>query len=89
MPRPLARRFYRVCFDAAVGWPYPERRVEQVRHYTEAETAGRQIAAIRRLPSHLKLKSVHVSNDIEWTAIDPNTLPIPSDEEQDDDAATP
>lgn len=72
----LPKRLYRVTWDAAVGWPHPERRQTTARNYATAENAGRQIASIRNLPSHLKLVSVCVT-DCEWTEIDPDTLPIP------------
>lgn len=79
----LPTRLWRVTWDAAVGWPFPERRQETARNYTSAANAGRQVASIRALPSHLTLKSVHVSNDIEWEAVDADTLPVPEPVEDD------
>ena len=88
MSQPMPKRLYRVTWMAAVGWPEPERRQETARNYTTAETAGKQIAVIRAMPSHLELKSVHVSNDIEWALIEPDTLPVPETITDDEDPTT-
>jgi len=74
-------RFWRVTWDAALGWPYPERRREVVRNFTDAKTAGAQVARIRAMPSHLKLKSVEVSNEVEWAPFDADELPVPVEDE--------
>lgn len=80
----LPKRLYRVTWQAALGWPHPERRHEVARNYTTAETAGKQIATIRAMPSHLSLTSVHVT-EVEWSEIDPETLPVPETIDADED----
>lgn len=73
-------RFWRVIYDAAVGFPEPDRRVRKTRHYTSAADAGRQVHVVRHGPlaaTHLALVSVDVSNEVEWTPVDADELPIP------------
>lgn len=73
----LPKRLWRVTWMAAVGWPEPERRQETARNFKTPEAAGRQVATIRSMPSHLELKSVHVSDDIVWHDVDADALPVP------------
>jgi hypothetical protein len=76
-------RIWRIEYEAALGWPEPEHRRKTYRHCFTAEAAGRQIATIRAMPSHLALDEVLVTSAlIEWEPVDPATLPIP---EIDDD----
>lgn len=78
MKAELPKRLIHVEWEAALGWPEPERRRRVRRNFTSASTAGEQIARIRALPSHLQLVSVHESCAIEWTPIENvDTLPIP------------
>lgn len=76
----LPTRLYRVSWQAAVGWPHPEQRQDTARNYTTPESAARQVASIRAMPSHLKLQGVHVSDEIEWSEFDPDDLPQPKEE---------
>lgn len=71
-------RIWRVEYEAALGFPEPEVRRKTYRHCFSAEAAGRQIANIRAMPTHLALDGVVVTSaPIEWEPVDPETLPIP------------
>jgi len=81
----LPRYLYRVVFDAAVGWPHPDRRQRKQRTFTSPEYAGRQLARIEALPSHLTLVGVYVTGPCTWTEVDPAEIPRPEVEEEDAD----
>jgi hypothetical protein len=72
--------WYAVTYEHAVGWDAPRDRRTKTHKYASAEAAGRQIAIVRSHPSHMLLLAVHVSSEIEWTEIDPDTLPVPDTE---------
>jgi hypothetical protein len=78
----LPRHLYRVVFDAAVGWPHPDHRQRKHRTFTSPEYAGRQLARIEALPSHLRLVGVYVTGPLEWTELDPADIPRPEPQEE-------
>lgn len=78
-------RIWRIEYDAALGYPEPDVRRPTYRHCFSAEAAGRQLANIAAMPTHLKLNEVLVtSTPIEWEPVDPATLPVPQDPDLED-----
>lgn len=77
--RPPAE-FWRVEWEAAVGWPTPDVRRNTARNFTSATAAGRQVAIIQAMPSHLKLHRVLHGTVGEWEPVDIAELPVPNDD---------
>jgi hypothetical protein len=77
-------RLTRVEWDAAVGYPEPERRQRTARNYTTRENAGRQVSIIEAMPSHLSLVAVYETVCV-WEPVDPADLPRPEPTETEPD----
>lgn len=80
----LPSKLIRVEWSAAVGFPFPDKRHITARNFASEKNAGRQLAIIEALPSHLTLLSVHETH-CEWQPVDPDTLPRPDQEDESDE----
>lgn len=81
---------WHVEWRVARSWDLPFDRIEQARNYTNAETAARQVAAIRRVEAtHAELVGVWVTvggseDRLDWRPIDPDSLPLSSQDAAED-----
>lgn len=82
--RVLPNRLIRVEWQAAYGWPEPERRYTTARNFASVTAAGRQLAAIERLPSHCRLLGVW-ETACDWHVMDDALIERVYDEEVEDE----
>lgn len=73
----LPNQFYRVVWEEGRGFPECIGHRITARNFVTADGAGRQLAAIERWPTHHRLIGVWQSSAIEWTELDPDTIPRP------------
>lgn len=74
--RPPAE-FWRVEWEAAVGWPTPDLRRNKASNFTSAGAAARQVAIILAMPTHLRLHRVLHGTVDRWEPVDLADLPAP------------
>lgn len=83
----LPRQFFHVEWRAARRYDRPNDRIDRRRNYTTAESAGDQVAALRRwMDSHVELVGVWVTSGhdgeaLVWAEVDPDSLPVHEDAE--------
>lgn len=73
------RQLWRVEYVQGLGMPDVYKREQTSRTYADADGAGRMVATIRSRPDHHTLIGVWCATPA-WTPVDPDSLPIPTDE---------